>query len=249
MKINFSIKRLANSLMWRFFAAADMRFTLRSGIVVQVADKNEMATFSELFIHQDYDHFLDHLPMPTSVLDLGCNSGYFDILIHHRARLCDTLAPKLVFVNANAQAVRRARVVIGNLKVAEYVIGLIGSKGSSQASFYLAPASAESSAVKCVKHAREIKVARVELAALIREHFTSGLDLIKCDIEGGEESLVREWGGELKQSKTLLIEWHGFEGTREAFCSEFTNLGFKCTMELPTSRFKNALFLQAKSHH
>ena len=249
MKINFSIQRLAKSLMWRFFAAADMRFTLRSGIEVCVADKNEMATFSELFIHQEYDGFLDLLPVPKSVLDLGCNSGYFGILMQHRSILKHSPVPKLILVDANAEAVDRARIVMGSLEVAEYVTGLIGPRGSGEGSFYLAPASAESSAVKCVKHAREVKVPRVDLNRLIKNHFPEGIDLIKCDIEGGEELLIREWGEEIKQAKSLLIEWHGFEGTWEAFSSHLTSLGFKCVMELPTGRFKNALFIQTEETH
>ncbi|MCA1963822.1 MAG: hypothetical protein LDL31_07750, partial [Prosthecobacter sp.] len=62
MKINFNPRRLAQSLMWRFFSWSDIRFRLRSGLVVPVADKNEMATFREIFIQQKYDDFLDRLP-------------------------------------------------------------------------------------------------------------------------------------------------------------------------------------------
>jgi hypothetical protein len=54
-----------------------MRFSLRSGLEVPVADRHEMATFKEIFVKQEYDDFLDLLPVPATVLDLGCNLGVF----------------------------------------------------------------------------------------------------------------------------------------------------------------------------
>jgi len=247
MKINLSIRRLAKSLMWRCFAWSDMRFRLRSGLEVPVADRHEMATFREIFIQQEYDDFLDRLPPASSVLDLGCNSGYFAVQMLNRARvlLPDKPLPKLVLVDANAAAVERARAVVdgcGTKADVALVHGLIGARGQTSASFFLATASAESSAVNRTKHAREVEVPCVDLAALVVQHFPAGLDLIKCDIEGGEESLIREWADVLARARALLIEWHGFQGTWSDFQAVLTQVGFRLVMERPAGKYKNALF-------
>lgn len=246
MKINFSYRRLAKSLMWRFFASSDMQFRLRSGITVSVADRNEMATFQEIFIQQEYDDFLDLIPQPLTVLDLGCNSGYFGALMMNRALLKpNKTMPKMVLVDANEAAVKRAQSLLNSCaKHADisYVVGLIGRRGDSLASFFISPASAESSAINRTKHAQQIEVNCVDLAALAAQQFPAGLDLIKCDIEGGEEHLVRDWGDVLQRSKALLIEWHGFQGEWPEFCEILHHLGFQLILERPAGRYKNALF-------
>lgn len=252
MKINLSSRRLAESLMWRFFARAGMHFSLRSGLEVPVADRHEMATFQEIFVKQEYDDFLDLLPVPLTILDLGCNSGYFALSMLNRSLVLkpDGELPKLVLVDANEAAVKRAESVLGGCGTAadiNYVTGLIGRRGEASASFFVSPASAESSAQKQTKHSREVTVATVDVSALMTRHFPQGVDLVKCDIEGGEELLVREWAEPLRQARALLIEWHGFEGTWEAFVSQLTSLGFHLVLERPTGRFKNALFIQPQA--
>lgn len=250
MKINLSFRRLAKSLLWRFFALSDMRFRLRSGLEVPVSDKHEMDTFREIFIQQEYDDFLDRLPAPQTILDLGCNSGYFGVLMLNRARIMnpDGQTPQMVLLDANAGAVERARAIVQgcgamNARVA-FVHGLVGRRGSRNATFYLAPASAESSAVNPTKNSREVSVPCVDLSDLTSQHFPMGLDLIKCDIEGGEEDLVRQWSDVLKQSKALLIEWHGFQGSWEDFRNVVLSEGFQLVMERPAGRYKNALFVK-----
>jgi len=250
MKINLSFRRLAKSFMWRCFAWSDMRFRLRSGLEVPVADLHEMATFREIFIQQEYDDFLDHLPPASTVLDLGCNSGYFAVQMLNRSRVLmpDKPLPMLVLVDANAAAVERARAVVdgcGATADVALVHGLIGARGQASASFFLATASAESSAVNRTKHAREVEVPCVDLAALVEQHFPGGLDLIKCDIEGGEESLVREWADVLAKAGALLIEWHGFQGSWGDFQAVLQQAGFRLVMERPAGRYKNALFVKA----
>ncbi|MCA1964681.1 MAG: FkbM family methyltransferase, partial [Prosthecobacter sp.] len=222
-----------------------------SGLVVPVADKNEMATFREIFIQQEYDDFLDRLPTaPQTVLDLGCNSGYFAVQILNRARVQQPTKPlpKLVLVDANAQAVSRAQAVVSGsgAEAADLtcITGLVGTRGTGSSTFYLANASAESSAQHRTKHARAVQVPVVDLAKLMHAHFPLGPDLVKCDIEGGEELLVRDWGPELSRARALLVEWHGFEGTWEAFCASTVALGFRLVMERPAGKYKNALFLR-----
>lgn len=249
MKINLSFSRFAKSLMWRFFAWSDMQFKLRSGISVPVADRHEMATFREIFIQQEYDDFLDLLPMPRNVLDLGCNSGYFAALIINRSMLKSREAPlpKMVLIDANEKALHRSQSLIDGCGVkseAKFVHGLIGERGRKSGSFFVATASAESSAINRTKRSQKIEVSCVDLLALITEQFSEGLDLIKCDIEGGEEQLIRDWGDALQKCKSLLIEWHGFQGGWSEFCGVIEKLGFQLILERPAGRYKNALFVR-----
>lgn len=247
MKIHLRFRRLCQSLMWRFFAMSEMRFRLRSGLEVPVADRHEMATFREIFIQQEYDEFLERLPLPSSVLDLGCNSGYFAVHVLNRALVKDraSLPVKLVLVDANASALARAGEVLQGCGVkvpVELVHGLVEARGKATAAFFLARASAESSSARRVKHAREIHVPCVDLEALQRAHFPEGVDLIKCDIEGAEEVLVRDWANVLRQARAILVEWHGFTGEWQSFLQALAEAGFELVAEHPAGKFKNALF-------
>jgi len=253
MRINFKITRLAESLMWKCFAISGTRYRLRSGLTVSVMDKDEMATFREIFIQQDYDEFLERIPAPRTILDLGCNSGFFAAQILNRALIARQQTPKLVLIDASAISLKRATEVLqegGMSSVAriEFQYGLIGKRGQKSTNFFLAPSSAESSAVHRAKKARAVSVPCVDLSALVAQHFPNGLDLIKCDIEGSEENLVREWQDVLVLAQSLLIEWHGFHGSQwQEFVAILSGLGFSLVHEHPAGRYKNALFVQ-KNH-
>lgn len=250
MKINLNLRRMAESMMWRCFAMSDIRFRLRSGLSVSVADKHEMATFREIFIQQDYDEFLERLPSLRNILDLGCNSGYFAAQILNRSLIAHQQMPKLVLVDASSSAVNRAHTVLEEGGIPsqtriEIQHGLLGKRGQKSATFFLAPSSAESSTLHRAKNARAVTVPCIDLSALVAQHFPDGLDLIKCDIEGGEEDLVREWQDVLAQTRALLVEWHGFEGAQwSEFVVILSRIGFTLERERPAGRYKNALFLR-----
>lgn len=251
MKIHLNLKRLAESMMWRCFAISGMRFRLRSGMSLSVADKHEMATFREIFIQQDYDEFLELLPSPRSVLDLGCNSGYFAAQILNRSLIAHEEMPKLVLVDASSTAVKRAQAVLGEAGIPakphmEFQHGLLAKRGQKSATFFLAPSSAESSTIHRAKNAHAVTVPCIDLSSLVNQHFPDGIDLIKCDIEGGEEELVREWQDVLAQTRALLVEWHGFEGAEwSEFAAILSAMGFILERERPAGRYKNALFLRS----
>lgn len=243
------LRRLGESLMWRLFPCANLRFTLKSGLVVPVGTKSEMATFRELFVRQDYDDLLALVPAARTVLDLGCNCGYFPLLMHHRARLAavDMANASFVLVDANPAMVERAQAVVETNRLPgtfAFHTGLVGPR-DGEMEFHITKESASSSALHRPAKSRSIRLRALDLGRLLQEHFPDGLDLIKCDIEGGEMMLASAWPESLRRTKAFLVEWHDFAGPWAAFQSSVEAAGFKLAGEqAPNPKFKTALFLR-----
>lgn len=248
MKLNFSLRRWGESWAWKLFPFANVRFNLKSGLVVSVASKSELATFKEIFVRQVYDEFLDRCAQPATVLDLGCNAGYFTLLLHHRARLKSQhgFAVKSVLVDANPSMVTRAESELAaNGISARCVAGLIGERGKSM-DFHITKESASSSTFRRPAKSRRLRLESLDLDALIARDFPTGLELIKCDIEGAEMLLAREWPAALGKTAALLVEWHHFAGPWPEFVRALQACGLRCAYASTpegSPNFRTALFL------
>ncbi len=247
MKLHLSWRRLAESLAWRLFPYAQLQLRLKSSLVVPVATKSEMATFRELFLEQQYDELLDRLPPPRTVLDLGCNCGYFPLVLHHRARLRgdDPVPIRCVLVDADPAMVARAREVLGLNGLASnaaFVAGLVGARGQT-ATFHISREGATSSAVVRPSRSRPVRMASVDLEQVLQEHFGGRVDLLKCDIEGAEDHLVRDWHPVLAAADAVILEWHGFGIRWPEFADTMRAAGFLPTAERPAKgEFRIVLF-------
>ena len=251
MPLELSLRRLGRFLAWKLFPLADIRLTLKSGVTFPIADRSELAMFRELAVWRVYDQFLDALPAPRTVLDLGCHCGYFPLLIHHRARLrnVDMHAARFVLVDANFRLVQRAREVIcQNQLPGEFVFisGLIGPKGQ-RVPFYVRRHSASSSLFKRSARARAVHLDALDLTAIMDQHLGGPVDLIKCDIEGGELYLITDWPDVVRRTRALLIEWHDFAMGWEDLTSGLGAIGFNLVAAETQGNFRVALFTPLNS--
>ena len=247
MKLSLSPRRLGKSLAWKLFPLADVGFTLKSGITIPIVDRSELATFRGMIIEQVWDPFLDALPFfPRTVLDLGCNCGYFPLLIHHRARLhdVDMREAHFVLVDANPRLVRRARDVIALNRLPGqfvFVSGLIGPR-NQRVPFYTHPHSDSSSLFRHSSRSKTLHLSSLDLTQLLDAHFPGPVDLMKCNIEGGERYLVTDWVDALRRARAIVIEWHDFAMPWEEFAGCLQAVGFDLVSAEERGNFRVALF-------
>ena len=123
-------------------------------------------------------------PRLCNVLDIGANVGWYSCLLAHTG-----LRPggRIVAVDPNpavrdylaTNAARHPQIEILNHAVSDTV---------GETSFYSAPSSDLSSASRCVGDETVVPCTTVD--EIVAARFTS-VDLVKCDVEGGEPAVLR----------------------------------------------------------
>jgi FkbM family methyltransferase len=225
------MRKLMQSLARRLLPAAHLEITLPTGIHVPIGSRDQISRFEEIFLIKSYDDLLNHIPLPETVCDLGCNAGFFPLALEDRKRrMGQTLPTRYLCIDANPACVTIARrslernVPAGNWRVVQ---GCVGDPGQEM-NFHLSKADAHSSLFNKYSFLRTVKMKALDLDALFQEQFPSGIDLLKVDIEGAERYLVTSWGATLSQfCRRIMIEHHPFCGfTALEFSSRLQELDF-----------------------
>ena len=232
------MRKLMQSLARRLLPAANLEITLPTGIRVPVGSRDQVSRFEEIFLGHAYDEFIDRLGPLESVCDLGCNAGFFPLAIENRKRAkSQAKRTRYVCVDANPACLKIARRALErNLPTDswEVVAGCVGEPGQKM-SFHVSKADAHSSVLTKYSFAKTITMTALDLNAFFRDHFSSGIDLLKVDIEGAERFLVVSWGEALQQyCRRIMVEYHPFCGmTAAEFGARLEKLGFKAEIFQP----------------
>ena len=226
-----AMRKLMQSLARRLLPAAHLEITLPTGIHVPIGSRDQISRFEEIFLGKSYDSLLSQFPLPETVCDLGCNAGYFPLAIEDRKRRKGQSAPtRYVCIDANPACVEIARRSLErNLPAGRWwaAQGCVGDPGQEMR-FHLSKADAHSSLFNKYSFLRTVRMKALDLQALFQEHFPSGIDLLKVDIEGAERYLVTSWGPTLSQfCRRIMVEHHPFCGlTAREFSDRLKELGF-----------------------
>lgn len=199
----------ANPLVWR----------LRSGTVVQVASIADWILYSEIFVDGEYD-----LPIrdaaarvprdePLMIVDLGANAGFFSL------RIADLLAEgsnaerpaRFLTVEGspvNAAALRRRLAQNPKLAAqANVVAGLVGRRtGRAKMYEHLFHAANSIGNPILASHGRGVDVDFVDIDVLTAEMPT--IHLLKCDIEGAEQTFIETYPDLLRRVQSAVFELH-----------------------------------------
>jgi FkbM family methyltransferase len=246
MKINLSLSRFLESIAWKMFPWANATVRLETGVQFPVRDKSDFNVVNEILQCGIYDRFLDALPPVRTVLDLGCHHGYFALLLEHRRRKAhrDGEGSHYVLVDANPDMVEQARqaLALNALADAEVRQGIV-APASGTAEFYISAATETSSLSRPSRYRRRLTAQPLDLTALVKTSFPGGIDLVKCDIEGAEVALIRDWGEALAGANALILEWHNVEWTWDQALKELEKLGFDLQDSFSLNGgYSNALF-------
>ena len=189
---------------------------LATGVEVRIADESDWTIYNDIFVEGEYDTpILDTLKSSLgrerdlTILDLGANVGLFTLRVADLLRRRDASAamPHVVVVEGNPRTyeVLRATLerngLLGETLVA--INGLIGERaGVGRITRH---AVSGMSTVHGGTARFTERVPFVDLGDLVPSR---RIDLLKCDIEGSEESFIANYPDLLSRTERAVFELH-----------------------------------------
>jgi len=227
LKFKFLRDRFKFRFLHSYFNELELTIPVGSGYYAQLLESDSYDSFSEIFIQQEYSDFIpnEHI---TSVLDLGANFGYFSLWLQTK-RPKDKIYSTLIEPSLRCSRSLKKLVNLPQLqKRFQYLPLAIGDPNKPHIRFYDRPYMAgsifESDRTDSYYNANTLKTSTV----LSSDSGT--FDLIKCDIEGGEWELIKNYPTLLKQSKFVVMEWHSWHSGGGGFSQiekKLTEIGFQ----------------------
>jgi len=236
----------------------DVRIPLGEGIYSLPFDEEVSASFSEIFLQQEYLPLLKIMPLPRRWIDLGSYAGFFSLWMEWQCRRAKRAGEsEVLLVDANekmTQWIRRTTEINKLEKSWQHHCAAIAT-GAGQCEYV--QRSYMGSSLGSIDDApgEKVTVPVLDQAAMLKT-FAPPYDLIKVDIEGAEFEFLQNYPDVLKQTKHLCIEWHSWHAGGGGV-SQITQLaeaqGFKVAAEIqPTRTIPNGaqtgvlLFLNTK---
>ena len=194
-----------------------LSWTTRQGIHLRVGNYNEWIVYNEIFVDGEYDPAIQlaldrHATNgPLQVIDLGANVGFFTLRAFDRVRaagLTDA-ACHVTLVEADPAIVpvldRRVRCDNAVATQVRLVHGAVGAD-AGMSTFYRSRVSPGDGSLLPAANAVAVSVPVIDLDQVLAD--TPALDLVKCDIEGAELSLLEKRPGWLQKTAIIVIEIH-----------------------------------------
>ncbi len=186
-----------------------------SGMVVAVTDLESLHLRDEIFQRETYRRALALAGDVRTVIDLGCNVGFFCCYLRHYFNRTDFRG---FGIDANLKVLERAErnLELNGLTGIELFHGLVGNvEESLTPDFYVHASHLKSSQFIQVEEGKKLKDwTRVDVPVLMpgeiwRDQFgDQPLDLLKISIEGSEGNLLRADPALFWQTKCVVLKWH-----------------------------------------
>lgn len=224
---------------WQYLAP---RWTLPSGVTIQLQDECDWITLGDLFINGEYDAAisacLDECDNTSDiqVVDLGANVGFFYLRFIHMLRTKGLHIPvHYTAVEPNDVCADRFQVSANDnsdnnvcVRLLRALVGARSGTGAFQASDFHIGSRVTSSDPKLGSHG-------IPYVDLLEELPEGPIALLKIDIEGSEETFLTEYGDLLPRVQNLIIEIHGDVCNAESCREKISNSGLKQVSSVPAT--------------
>jgi FkbM family methyltransferase len=202
------------------FSILRLRWTLATGICLQVLSRTDWTLYNDIFVDGEYDEAIQALMRllevrdKVLVVDLGANVGFFDLRIFHRLCLAGISAKKINVIAVepsptNIQDLGRRILLQGEWAGCLTIVpGLVGEKRSGTVLLFESHNYGSNTLIEALRApgARRIAVDFVDLDELLPEG--EPIHLLKCDIEGAELEFVRNYSDLLRRIQIAIFEVH-----------------------------------------
>lgn len=187
-----------------------------SGAIVEVADAESIFLHDKIFRRETYRRALNQAGEIKTVIDLGCNVGFFCCYLRHYFGRNDFRG---FGIDANVAVLERAEyhLQLNGLDRLELFHGLVGTTDNTSVhDFYINASHLSSSQFIQLEKGKESKGAwtKLEVPVLVPgELWRDGygdemIDLLKITIEGAEGKLLQSDPALFWQTKCIVLEWH-----------------------------------------
>jgi FkbM family methyltransferase len=219
-----------------------------AGLTIRVASKSDWVVFNEIFVERFYDRAISYILTRAAdnsairVLDLGANVGYF--ALRFAQMVFEGTWPERPFMihcvegSPKAYAELCGRVADNPLLNGhiELTQGLVGERSGS-AEMYESSFFAGNSVIR--NHwSKPVVTSFVDLDTLIPDG--APISMIKCDIEGSEQSFQDNYSELLSRAEAAVIELHHGYIDQRRFHDGMKVLGFGKMEELWRSERERA---------
>ena len=238
------------SLASLFLRIFPLTRTYSSGTRVKVSDLESFFLTDEIFQRQTYRRALELAGDVRTVVDLGCNAGFFCSYLRHYFGRSDFRG---LGIDANPAILQKARrnLDLNGLTGIELIQGLVGGTGEHQTQdFFVYASHLGSSQFIQPEEGRTLKggwtkieVPVLKAGSLWRSRFgDTPIDLLKVDIEGSEGKLLQSDPGLFQQTKSLVLEWHKWLVKEKELFPVLERLGFNRREALETGKTADLWF-------
>lgn len=211
---HFLLQSIKNNLKKKLWRKANLKWTLRSGLIVSVESWAEWVIYNDIFVDGEYDTPIKkvlasmEISKNLNILDLGANVGFFTLRLAH-----------MIFSNY-PQTIFHVTLVEGSPKVFEILKsrmnenimlqdkisiykGLVGRLNGSAMIF-----ESEFHAMNSIFISNLSKGTKVDYVNLNKLCPAREIDLLKLDVEGSELEFFENYPGLLQKTKYAVIELH-----------------------------------------
>jgi len=208
-----SVRRTIRLRAWR---RLNLRWTLASGIIIEITCPADWEIYNEIFVEGEYDSAVVQAlkmagPKPLTVLDLGCNFGFFCFRVLHLANVLGVSLHDAEFTMVDgSQRVldelrQRESYQVLTKHNANIIHGLLGSRTGS-AMIYESDFHAYNSIID--RRGTGSVAPFVDLEQRFAD--CNRIDLMKCDIQGAEQQFLGNHPLLLRKTSIAVLELHHF---------------------------------------
>jgi FkbM family methyltransferase len=203
---------------------------------ITLSNKNQLASFSEVFLNPHYWRLFDLLESPPrTVVDLGGNCGHFPVLCEFiirskfnasstRYHVFEAVSAMIKNISAAVEAAQigdRTTVVHGAVGKKHGEATLTGGKRSML----------DSSAVHAAPDRRfRERVRYIDLQSYLDDHSIGEIDVLKVDIEGSEYDLMETFPELFQRVRYMFMELHNVDEKWDSIQKFFTASGLNLVL-------------------
>jgi len=224
--------------------------TYPSGARVEAADLESFFLSDEIFQRETYRRALEQAGQVRTVVDLGCNVGFFCCYLRHHFGRADFRG---LGIDANPTLLERARrnLQLNGLEGIRLRHGLVGAtEGNSTQDFYLYASHLGSSQFIQPESGRTLKGNWKKIVVPVLkpgeiwegEYGDLPIDLLKIDIEGSEGKLLQADPVLFRHTKAIVLEWHKWLVKEEELFPVLRQMGFTRQEPLETGKTADLWF-------
>ena len=242
LKIPYIRKKVIHCIKYNHFSDLELSIPINNDYWANLPENDSYDSFSEIFIDDEYSNLIPKIKIKT-LIDIGAHYGFFTLWL--QSNQPDQKIDALLVEPATRCKKALNKLSKNTALNITFINKCVDKPSLINSEFYERPHMASSGEPKDERE-KPIKVSILQIEEITNWR-SPPYDLLKCDIEGAEYTLIDEYESVLKNTRYLIIEWHKESGEYNEFLAKICNLKFtliKSTFDKSSNFSTSVLFLK-----